>query len=107
MALCRPDRCCCSTTSCAAASRSPWLPCSCARPVPARFIRSSCTRLSERLLTIAAPRPEEVTVTFVERLDRYQRTHRRAGFPIAVLYKFIDDQGTYLAAIITYYGIVS
>src|SRR5689334_141204 len=46
-------------------------------------------------------------MTFVERLDRYQRRHRRAGFPIAVIYKFIDDQGTYLAAIITYYGIVS
>jgi membrane protein len=46
-------------------------------------------------------------MTFVERLDRYQRKHRRAGFPIAVLYKFVDDQGTYLAAIITYYGIVS
>lgn len=46
-------------------------------------------------------------VTFVERLDRYQRTHRRAGFPIAVFYKFVDDQGAYLAAIITYYGIVS
>jgi membrane protein len=46
-------------------------------------------------------------VTFVERLDRYQRKHRRAGLPIAVIYKFVDDQGTYLAAIITYYGIVS
>ncbi|HEY2296368.1 MAG TPA: YihY/virulence factor BrkB family protein [Jatrophihabitans sp.] len=43
----------------------------------------------------------------VERLDRYQRRHSRAGLPIAVVYKFIDDQGTYLAAIITYYGIVS
>lgn len=46
-------------------------------------------------------------MTFVERLDRYQRKHRRAGFPIAIIYKFIDDQGSYLAAIITYYGIVS
>jgi YihY family inner membrane protein len=46
-------------------------------------------------------------VTFVERLDRYQRKHRRLGVPIAVVYKFFDDQGTYLAAIITYYGIVS
>ena len=46
-------------------------------------------------------------MTFVERLDRYQRNHRRAGVPIAVIYKFVDDQGTYLAAIITYYGIVS
>jgi YihY family inner membrane protein len=43
----------------------------------------------------------------VERLDQYQRDHRRAGFPIAVVYKFIDDQGTYLAAIIAYYGIIS
>jgi membrane protein len=46
-------------------------------------------------------------VTFVERLDRYQRRHRRMGLPIAVVYKFLDDQGTYLAAIITYYAIVS
>jgi YihY family inner membrane protein len=46
-------------------------------------------------------------MTFVERLDRYQRRHRRAGLPLAVIYKFIDDQGTYLAAIIAYYGIVS
>ena len=29
------------------------------------------------------------------------------GFPIAVLYKFFDDHGTYLAAIITYYAFVS
>lgn len=46
-------------------------------------------------------------MTFVERLDAYQRKHRRAGLPIAVIYKFVDDQGTYLAAIITYYAIVS
>lgn len=46
-------------------------------------------------------------MTFVERLDLYQRSHSRAGLPIAVLYKFIDDQGTYLAAVITYYGLVS
>ena len=29
------------------------------------------------------------------------------GFPLAVLYKFIDDQGIYLAALITYYGFLS
>lgn len=46
-------------------------------------------------------------VSFVERLDRYQRNHPRAGFPLAVVYKFFDDQGNYLAAVITYYGIVS
>jgi membrane protein len=43
----------------------------------------------------------------VERVDAYQRQHRRAGFPLAVLYKFIDDQGSYLAALITYYGFLS
>ena len=26
------------------------------------------------------------------------------GVPIAVVYKFADDQGSYLAALITYYG---
>lgn len=29
------------------------------------------------------------------------------GFPLAVLYKFVDDQGTYLAALITYYAFLS
>jgi membrane protein len=42
-----------------------------------------------------------------ERLDSYQRTHRWAGFVIAVIYKFTDDSGTYLAALLTYYGFVS
>ncbi len=46
-------------------------------------------------------------MSFVQRLDRYQQSHRRAGVPIAVVYKFFDDQGNYLAAIITYYAIVS
>ena len=40
-------------------------------------------------------------------LDRYQRRHRWAGLPLAVLYKFIDDQGNVLAALITYYAFVS
>jgi YihY family inner membrane protein len=43
----------------------------------------------------------------VSRADAYQRQHRWAGLPVAVLYKFIDDQGTYLAAQITYYGFVA
>jgi len=42
-----------------------------------------------------------------ERLDGFQRRHRWAGFPIAVIYKFTDDQGPYLAALITYYGFLS
>jgi membrane protein len=40
-------------------------------------------------------------------VDAFQRRHRWAGFPLAVLYKFADDQGGYLAALITYYGFVS
>lgn len=42
-----------------------------------------------------------------QRLDAFQRRHPWAGFPIAVIYKFTDDQGPYLAALITYYGFLS
>jgi membrane protein len=43
----------------------------------------------------------------IRRVDAYQRGHRWVGLPIAVVYKFVDDQGTYLAAQITYYGFVA
>ena len=36
-----------------------------------------------------------------------QRKHPWAGFPLAVVYKFFDDFGTYLAAMLTYYAFVS
>lgn len=42
-----------------------------------------------------------------ERLDRFQRRHRSAAFPIAVVYKYADDIGGYLAALIAYYAFVS
>lgn len=42
-----------------------------------------------------------------ERPDRFQRKHRWAGFPLAVVYKYFDDFGAYLAALITYYAFVS
>lgn len=42
-----------------------------------------------------------------DRLDAFQRRHRWAGFPIAVAYKFTEDQGPYLAALITYYGFLA
>ncbi len=42
-----------------------------------------------------------------DRLDAFQRRHRWLGFPIAVVYKFADDQGNYLAALITYYAFLS
>ncbi len=41
------------------------------------------------------------------RLDAFQQRHHAAAFPLAVIYKFFDDHGTYLAAIITYYAFVS
>jgi YihY family inner membrane protein len=43
----------------------------------------------------------------IRRFDEYQRRHRWLGVPIAVVYKFADDQGGYLAALITYYGFLS
>jgi YihY family inner membrane protein len=46
-------------------------------------------------------------VPVADKLDRLQRRHKSAGFPIAVVYKYIDDSGPYLAALITYYAFVS
>ena len=43
----------------------------------------------------------------VDRVDDFQRRHAVVGFPIAVIYKFFDDQGPYLAAILTYYAFVA
>lgn len=40
-------------------------------------------------------------------LDRFQQRHTWAGFPLAVVYKYVDDQGAFLAALITYYGFLS
>ena len=44
---------------------------------------------------------------FVDRVDGFQRRRRVVGLPLAVVYKFFDDQGNYLAAIITYYAFVA
>jgi membrane protein len=46
-------------------------------------------------------------VRTVEGLDRFQRRHAWTGFPVAVAYKFVDDQGGFLAALITYYAFLS
>jgi membrane protein len=46
-------------------------------------------------------------VAVAERLDALQQRHHAAGFPIAVLYKYLDDDGGYLAALIAYYAFVS
>ena len=50
---------------------------------------------------------EVVDVVDTGRLDRFQRKHHWAGFPLAVFYKYFDDFGAYLAALLTYYGFVS
>lgn len=43
----------------------------------------------------------------VDRVDDLQRRHRGLGVPLAVVYKFFDDQGNYLAATVTYYAFVA
>lgn len=43
----------------------------------------------------------------IERLDRVQRRRRVLGFPIAILYKFFDDMGNYLAVLLAYYALIA
>jgi uncharacterized BrkB/YihY/UPF0761 family membrane protein len=43
----------------------------------------------------------------VSRLDDWQRRHRTLGVPLAIVYKFFDDQGAYLAAVVTHYAFLS
>lgn len=40
-------------------------------------------------------------------MDRVQRRFGVLGVPIAIVYKYFDDQGSYLAAIITYYAFIA
>ncbi len=42
-----------------------------------------------------------------DRLDSLQQRYPALGFPLAVVYKYADDQGSYLAALIAYYAFVS
>ena len=43
----------------------------------------------------------------VDSLDRFQRKHRVVGYPLAVVYKFFDDQAGYLVGLIAYYAFLS
>lgn len=43
----------------------------------------------------------------LNRLDALQRRRPVLGVPIAVIYKFFDDQGGYLAAVLTHYAFVA
>ena len=40
-------------------------------------------------------------------IDRAQRRFTPVSFPLAVFYKFFDDQGNYLAAAVTYYAFIA
>lgn len=41
------------------------------------------------------------------RADRFQRRFRPVSVPLAIIYKFFDDQGNYLAAAVTYYSFIA
>jgi membrane protein len=43
----------------------------------------------------------------IGKVDRFQRRHPVLGFPLALVYKFFDDQGNLMAAMITYYAFVA
>lgn len=73
-----------------------------------RLLRpDSAADLDRRLNTPPAPRRIRGATGVVGVLDRFQRRHTIAGFPLAVIYKFADDQGVYFAAMLAYYGFVS
>jgi membrane protein len=46
-------------------------------------------------------------VGLVDTLDRAQRKRSILGFPVATAFKFVDDQGPYLAAIISFYALLA
>jgi membrane protein len=46
-------------------------------------------------------------VGLVAAFDRTQRRHTLFGLPIAIFYKYVDDQGNYLSATITYYAFIA
>lgn len=43
----------------------------------------------------------------VDRFDALQRRRRSLGVPIGIVYKFFDDQGGYLAAVLTHYAFIA
>jgi membrane protein len=49
----------------------------------------------------------EVAIGLAHKVDTYQRRHSWVGFPLGVIYKYFDDQGAYLGALMTYYGFLS
>ena len=54
-----------------------------------------------------ATRRHGAVMGVTDAFDDFQRRHEWAGAPLAVIYKFHDDQGVYLAALIAFYGFLS
>ena len=65
--------------------------------------RQQATRLAKDVST----RARHDVAGPVARFDRLQRRKRRIGIPVAILYKFFDDQGAYLAAVMTHYAFIA
>ena len=59
------------------------------------------------MVVLGAEFNAELGMSLTDRVDGWQRRHPSLGFPVAVVYKYFDDQGTYLAALMTYYGFLS
>jgi membrane protein len=68
-------------------------------------MRTGFSPLSEEVTD--APPHSLAPVGFVDTLDRTQRKRSYLGFPVATFFKFIDDQGPYLAAIISFYALLA
>ena len=45
--------------------------------------------------------------TVIDGVDRAQQRWTVLGYPLAVIYKYFDDQGNYLASIVTYYAFIA
>ena len=58
-------------------------------------------------MTAAEPPEQPAAGMPLGRWDRWQRSKPAISFPLSVVYKFFDDQGVYLAVIITYYAFLS
>ncbi|RZI85587.1 MAG: YihY/virulence factor BrkB family protein [Microbacterium sp.] len=55
----------------------------------------------------SVPAPDATPQPPLTGWDRWQRERPAVAVPLAVVYKFFDDQGVYLAVIITYYAFVA
>jgi hypothetical protein len=55
---------------------------------------------------VTGRRGEVMCMAVTEHLDRFQQKHRWAGFPLALAYKYFDDFGTYLAALVGQHAVL-